>query len=135
MSKFLTEYMLIFRCAAQSCSKEITKTTRNKKLTDQYTKFKLEQDNSAKLKILLELSENNIMYDVNSCVIKNCKKFVNDIIKTFKSYLTIISKTNPKHNILENIIFEIESLIDTTALTKKQYTLKIKKINSLISTL
>ena len=52
MSKFLTEYMLIFRCAAQNCNKEITKTTRNKKLTDQYTKFKLEQDNSAKLKIL-----------------------------------------------------------------------------------
>ena len=52
MSKFLTEYMLIFRCAAQNGNKEITKTTRNKKLTDQYTKFKLEQDNSAKLKIL-----------------------------------------------------------------------------------
>ena len=52
ISKFLTEYMLIFRCAAQNGNKEITKTTRNKKLTDQYTKFKLEQDNSAKLKIL-----------------------------------------------------------------------------------
>lgn len=133
---FITKYMAMIKCASQNCSKEIIKANGDKDLIDKYSKFNLEQDKSTKLKIFFELSDNTIMYDINNCAIKNCKKFVKDVLKSFDSYLTLLPKNTPTYNTLDTIICKLKKMVNSKKiLTEKQYKDNIKEIKTLIATL
>jgi hypothetical protein len=80
IGEFITRYMTMIRCASQQCSKEIIKAAADKDLIEKYSKFNLEQHKPTKIKMLFELSDNSIMYDINICAVKNCKKFVKDVL-------------------------------------------------------
>ena len=98
IGEFITRYMTMIRCASQQCSKEIIKAAADKDLIEKYSKFNLEQHKPTKIKMLFELSDNSIMYDINICAVKNCKKFVKDVLKSFDSYLNLIPKPITRKN-------------------------------------
>ena len=111
IGKLLSVSILLMTCAIHKCPKEANIVKGNKEIIDKYNKFKLEQNKETKLKIFTELNNNSIMYNLNSCAIKNCKKLVKDIIKILKSFISVIPKTSPKYDKIQKIVYEIESLI------------------------
>lgn len=135
ISELITKYMMVIKCATDNCKTEINKAGTDKKLLEKVKKFSLEQNKPAKLKMLFELSNNNNMYNINKCAINKCTSAINDFITVFKSYLELMPKTNPSYNKLQEVITIIESMITSTNLTKRQYNLNIRKINTIISTL
>ena len=136
IGEFITRYMTMIKCASQQCSKEIIKAAADKDLIEKYSKFNSEQHKPTKIKMLFELSDNSIMYDINICAIKNCKKFVKDVLKSFDSYLNLIPKHSPIYNILNTIITKLKKMINSKKpLTEKQYKDNIKEIKDLIKTL
>ena len=136
IGEFITRYMTMIRCASQQCSKEIIKANADKDLIEKYSKLNLEQHKPTKIKMLFELSDNTIMYDINICAIKNCKKFVKDVLKSFDSYLTLLPKNSPIYNILNTIITKLKKMVNSKKpLTEKQYKNNIKEIKDLIKTL
>ena len=136
IGEFITRYMTMIRCATQQCSKEIIKAAADKDLIEKYSKFNLEQHKPTKIKMLFELSDNSIMYDINICAVKNCKKFVKDVLKSFDSYLTLLPKNSPIYNILNTIITKLKKMVNSKKpLTEKQYKNNIKEIKDLIKTL
>jgi hypothetical protein len=133
--KFISISILLMKCATQKCSMQTNKAYANKELIEKYNQFKIEQDKTKKLKIFGELNNNTIMYDLNTCAIKNCKKQVKDIIKIFKSFILIIPKTSPKYDKMHKIVSEIESIINSKTLTEKEYKNYIKNINDFMTTI
>ena len=136
IGEFITRYMTMIKCATQHCSNEIIKAKEDKDLIEKYSKFNLEQDKPTKLKIFFEFSDNTVMYDINKCAIKNCKKFVTDVLKSFDSYLTLLPKASPTYNTLNTIITKLKKMVNNKKpITEKQYKTNIKEIRDLLKTL
>lgn len=135
MGKMVTILIPLIRCASEKCNKEKINASANKEIIEQYNKYKLEENKGTKLKILGELNNNIIMYELNTCVIKNCKKMVNDIVKMIKSIINILPKNNEKSEKLHKLITNIENIIKSPKLTEKQYKIHIKNINDILATL
>lgn len=135
ISKFLTQYMAVIKCAIKSCSLEINQAAADKELVVKFTNANLEQDKTAKMKMLLELSNKRAIYNINICAIKNCKNCIEDLIITFQEYLAIIPKSSPKYKTIEKIITEIEKIFKSKTLNYELYNKKINHIKKLITTL
>ena len=75
------------------------------------------------------------MYELNTCVMKNCKKLVKDLVKKLKAFLNIVPKTSPKYDKMNAIINEIEKVVNAQKLTELQYNKHIKNINNILATL
>ena len=133
--QMITLVMLLLKCAAQNCAKETKSAAINKKLAAKYAQFKVEENKAKKLKLLGEINKTKIMYELNTCVIKNCKTLVNDLLSKLKEISNIVPKNSPKYERMIFVINEIETVINTPELTEKQYNKHIKNINDILATL
>lgn len=132
---FMTKYMTMIKCASQHCVKEASKVTTDKDLIEKYSKFQLEQHKPTKLKIFFDLNDNTTMYNINNCAIKNCRKFVNDVLKTFDSYLKILPNNSQIYTKLNTIITILKKMVNSKKpITEKEYKDNIKEIKTLIGT-
>lgn len=127
--------MLLMKCASQKCTKQTANAVINKDLAAKYAQFKVEQNKAIKLRLLGEINESQIMYELNTCVMKNCKKLVKDLLKKLKAFLNIIPKTSLKYDRMHAVINEIEKVVNMSKLTETQYNKHIKNINDILSTL
>jgi len=136
IGEFMTKYMTMIKCASQHCSNEINRAKEDKDLIEKFSKYNLEQHKPTKLQIFFELNDNTVMYDINKCAIKNCKKFVNNVLKTFDSYLKLLPNKSPTYNTLNKVITTLKKIVNSRKpITKNEYTTNIKEIRDLLKTL
>ena len=133
--QMITLVMLLMKCASQKCATQTANAVINKDLAAKYAQFKIEQNKAIKLRLLGEINESQIMYELNTCVMKNCKKLVKDLVKKLKAFLNIVPKTSPKYDKMNAIINEIEKVVNAQKLTELQYNKHIKNINNILATL
>ena len=134
MGKMVLILIPLIKCASEKCSKEKNNASANKEIIEKYNQYKLEENKATKLKILGELNDNKIIYELNICVIKNCKKMVKDIVKMIKNIVDIVPKNTEKSEKLQKLITNIENIIKSPKLTEKQYKIHIKNINDILAT-
>ena len=132
--QMITLTMLLMKCAAQQCTKETNNAVINEKLAAKYAQFKVEENKAKKLKLLGEINKTKIMYELNKCVMTNCKTLVDDLLKKLKEILNIVPKSSPKYERMNAVINEIETVVNTPLLTEKQYNKHIKNINIILAT-
>lgn len=133
--KMISLTMLLMKCASQKCTKQTANAVIDKDLAAKYAQFKVEQNKAIKLRLLGEINESQIMYELNTCVMKNCKKLVKDLLKKLKAFLNIIPKTSLKYDRMHAVINEIEKVVNMSKLTETQYNKHIKNINDILATL
>ncbi len=133
MDKLLTIYVKIGKCMGKNCSQQHKKMLTDKKAANLYNDFSMLKDIERKLKLMNEFTDNKIIYEYEKCVFKHCKKIYNELIKLFRSFVSVIPNTNPKRTELENMITEMEiSLNKNTSLTKKEYKMYVKTISTIL---
>lgn len=125
----------LMECSKKNCSEEKKKIMADKKTADLYLKYNLEKNKENKLKLLNALSKNNIIFEYDKCVIKHCKKIFNDLMKIIKSFVDILPKSNPKRDKIYKMAGELETLFNTSVLTKKQYKIYTKNIIELLDSI
>jgi hypothetical protein len=133
--QMITLTMLLMKCASQKCAKQTANAVIDKDLAAKYAQFKVEQNKAIKLRLLGEINESQIMYELNTCVMKNCKKLVKDLMKKLKEFLNIVPKTSAKYDRMHAVINEIEKVVNARKLTEQQYNKHIKNINDILATL
>lgn len=133
--QMITLVMLLMKCASQKCATQTANAVINKDLAAKYAQFKVEQNKAVKLRLLGEINESQIMYELNTCVMKNCKKLVKDLVKKLKAFLNIVPKTSPKYDRMHAVINEIEKVVNASKLTELKYNNHIKNINDILATL
>lgn len=131
----ITLSMLVMKCSYKQCTKQATTAIVNKELSEKYAQYKMEQNKSIKLQLFAELNNNIIMYELNTCIIKNCKDLVKDLINHARAFLDMIPKKNEKSEKLHIVLNEIENMISSTKLIEKNYKMHIKKIKGILATL
>jgi len=127
--------LLLMTCASGKCKEQKENAIKNEELVKRYNQYKLEQDKAKKLKLLGEINDNAIMYELNTCVIKNCNTLVKNLMKTLKSILSIVPKTSPRYEKMHAVINEMEILIKKKKLTETEYKAHINNINKVLATL
>ena len=86
-------------------------------------------------KLLDKLSKNELLYNYNKCILKNCKSIYKNFLNIMKINLNILHKTYPKYKEMNYYISELEKLINVkTLLTKEENKLFIKNSHNLMST-
>ena len=122
-------------CSKKNCSKQKKKLMTNKKTGPLYIAYTTETDTHKKLKLLNELSKNNIAYQYDKCVVNHCKKIFKDLMKLLRTFISVIPHTNPKREKLDNMLTKLEKLFTTDKLTKKDYKIYTKNITELMGSL
>jgi hypothetical protein len=131
-TKLIKLIVKMIMCSSTKCEKEISKADKNKEIMEKYKQIELETNSFTKLKLFAELNNYNEMYEVNICIFKHCKKILKNIIKIYKSYASIVPKSNPKYDNIHNLINQLELLINTKNLSEKDYKIYLKNINELL---
>jgi len=86
-------------------------------------------------KLLDKLSKNELLYNYNKCILKNCKSIYKNFLNIMKININILHKTHPKYKEMNYYISELEKLINVkTLLTKEENKLFIKNSHNLMST-
>lgn len=130
MIKIMVE---IVKCSKINCSAQENKMNTNKKTAALVKKYNTEPNNENKIKLINEISKNNLIYEYSKCVVKNCKKIFDDYIKFLKSFINILPDNNPKREKFEKFITELEKIFNSSKLSKSQFKISAKNIAELKS--
>lgn len=109
----------LMECSRKNCLEKKKKLLADSELVIKYKQAELIKDREQKIKVLTELGKNNLLYEYDKCVIKNCKKILIDIINIFKKnmkYMKYIPNINSNFN---NLIKDNELILKKKDLTKK----------------
>jgi hypothetical protein len=133
--EIITLSLLLITCASKNCTTQKNNVIANKDLVQKYNQYKLEQNKTKKVRLLGEINDTTIMYELNTCLFKNCKTLVKNIMTKLKLILRIVPKTSPKYEKMHLIVNEMNILIETSNLTEKQYKKHIKNINNVLASI
>jgi hypothetical protein len=138
-SKKIGELMKIsfelMECSKKNCSEQKEKIMANKKANSLFTNYNKETNINKKLKLANQYSRNNIIFEYTKCNVKYCKKIFSNLINLIKSVVSVIPENNPKRVNLNKMINELETLFKKDELTKKEYSIYIKNITKLMSSI
>ena len=122
-------------CYSKNCGILKIKLTDDKDYISLNTEYKNMKQSKKKDKLLDKLSENEVLYNYNRCILKNCKNIYKNLLNIMKININILHKTYPKYKEMNYYISELEKLINVkTLLTKEENKLFIKNSHYLIST-
>ena len=133
--KVMTLSFEVMQCTKENCSEQKEKIMANKKANSLFTNYNKETNIQKKLKLANQYSRNNIIYEYTKCNVKYCKKIFSDLINLIKSVVSVIPENNQKRVNLNKMINELETLFKKDELTKKEYSIYIKNITKLISSI
>lgn len=106
----------LMECSRKNCLEKKKKLLADSELVIKYKQAELIKDREQKIKVLTELGKNNLLYEYDKCVIKNCKKILIDIINIFKKNMKYIPNNNSNFN---KLIKDNELILKKKELTKK----------------
>lgn len=117
----MASMMLLAKCSKDNCLEQKKRLESNKILFEKYKHVKNEPDKQKRNKIINELHKDNIIYEYDKCIIKNCKKMYKDIITIIQKYVDSLPHNNPRHLKINTILKELDKLINKPNFTKKEY--------------
>lgn len=106
----------LMECSRKNCLEKKKKLLADSELVIKYKQAELIKDREQKIKVLTELGKNNLLYEYDKCVIKNCKRILIDLINIFKKNMKYIPNINSNFN---NLIKDNELILKKKDLTKK----------------
>ena len=133
--KLFAIYFELKICAEKHCSQQKKNIMNDKKTADLHTNYTNEKDIKKKLELRKQYSENDLMYEYNKCVVKDCNKILNNTMKLFKSIISTVPESDLKRKELDKMIVELEKLFKKNTLTKKDHKTYIKRITELMFTI
>ena len=106
----------LMKCSRKNCLEKKKKILADKELVIKYKQAELINDREQKIKVLTELGKNNLLYEYDKCVIKNCKRILIDLIGILKKNMKNIPNINSNFN---KLIKDNELILKKKDLTKK----------------
>lgn len=106
----------LMECSRKNCLEKKKKILADKELVIKYKQAELIKDREQKIKVLTELGKNNLLYEYDKCVIKNCKRILIDLIGILKKNMKYIPNINSNFN---KLIKDNELILKKKELTKK----------------
>ena len=106
----------LMKCSRKNCLEKKKKILADKELVIKYKQAELINDREQKIKVLTELGKNNLLYEYDKCVIKNCKRILIDLIGILNKNLKNIPNINSNFN---KLIKDNELILKKKDLTKK----------------
>ena len=122
----------LMECSKKNCLKEKQEVEKNKELYAKYLKLNTITDTNEKLKLMNELSKNNIIFKYDKCVFKFCKEILKKLINMLKTFASNIPKTSPKYNTINKMINELDILFKKTNYTKKEHKIFITNFTQIM---
>ena len=106
----------LMECSIKNCLEKKKKLLADSELVIKYKQAELIKDREQKIKVLTELGKNNLLYEYDKCVIKNCKRILIDLIGILNKNLKNIPNINSNFN---KLIKDNELILKKKDLTKK----------------
>ena len=106
----------LMECSIKNCLEKKKKLLADSELVIKYKQAELIKDREQKIKVLTELGKNNLLYEYDKCVIKNCKRILIDLIGILKKNMKNIPNINSNFN---KLIKDNELILKKKDLTKK----------------
>ena len=106
----------LMECSKKNCLEKKKKLLADSELVIKYKQAELIKDREQKIKVLTELGKNNLLYEYDKCVIKNCKRILIDLIGILKKNMKNIPNINSNFN---KLIKDNELILKKKDLTKK----------------
>lgn len=122
----------LMECSKKNCLKEKQEIEKNKELIEKKARLNLTTDANEKIKLINELSKNNIIFKYDKCVFKYCKEILKNLINMLKTLASTIPKTNPKYNTINKMIEELDILFKKTNYTKKEHKIFITNFTQIM---
>ena len=132
IGEMMSILLSLMECSKKNCSKEKQEVEKNKELYAKYLKLNTITDTNEKLKLMNELSKNNIIFKYDKCVFKFCKEILKNLINMLKTLASTIPKTNPKYNTINKMINELDILFKKTNYTKKEHKIFITNFTQIM---
>ena len=119
-------------CYSKNCGILKIKLTDDKEYVSLNTEYIKMKQSKKKDKLLDKLSENEVLYNYNRCILKNCKNIYKNLLNIMKINLKTLPKTHPKYKDINYIITELENLMNSnTVFTKEENKLFLKNSRNL----
>ena len=135
ISKLMKKTAELATCYSNKCGVLKNKLQEDKDYMSSIIQSITMNKSKKKDKLLDKLSKNELLYNYNKCILKNCKKIYKNLLNIIKINLNILPKTYPKYKEMIYYISELEKLINSkTLLTKEENKLFIKNSHNLMST-
>lgn len=134
INKMLKLSVNMSMCSSKKCEELKIKLAKDKQYLTNYLKYKTEINAQKKEKLLEELSNNELLYKYNKCIIKNCKKISKQLLHSIKLILDKLPKNHPKYKELHKMIHELKDLYniyDSNNITKEQNKVFLEKSGKL----
>jgi hypothetical protein len=135
VSKLMKKTAELATCYSNKCGVLKNKLEEDKDYMSSIIQSITMNKSKKKDKLLDKLSKNELLYNYNKCILKNCKKIYKNLLNILKININILHKTYPKYKEMNYYISELEKLINVkTLLTKEENKLFIKNSHNLMST-
>ena len=135
ISKLMKKTAELATCYSNKCGVLKNKLQEDKDYMSSIIQSITMNKSKKKDKLLDKLSKNEMLYNYNKCILKNCKSIYKNLLNIMKININILHKTYPKYKEMNYYISELEKLINVkTLLTKEENKLFIKNSHNLVST-
>ena len=111
-------------CYSKKCGVLKIKLMDDKEYLALNTEYKNMKPSEKKDKLLDELSEIEVLYNYNRCILKNCKNIYKNLLNIMKININTLPKTNHEYKEANDIISELEKLMNS----KEVFTKEVNKL-------
>lgn len=125
----------LVECAKKHCLEQKNKIMEDKETAILHKNYKSEKNIDKKLIFAQQYSENDIIYNYNKCLIKNCTKILNDLMIFLRSIINTLTIKNEERVELNKMIVELETLFKKKELTKEEFKIYNNNITILLNTI
>ena len=134
VSKLMKKTAELATCYSNKCGVLKNKLQEDKDYMSSIIQSITMNKSKKKDKLLDKLSKNELLYNYNKCILKNCKNIYKNLLNIMKINLSTIPKTNHKYKEANDIISELEKLMNSKeVLTKEENKLYLKNSRNLAS--
>lgn len=123
----------LVECTKKHCLEQKNKIMEDKETVILYKNYKSEKNIDKKLIFAQQYSENDIIYNYNKCLIKNCTKILNDFMIFLRSMIDTLTIKNEERIELNKMIVELETLFKKKELTKEEFKIYNNNITVLLN--
>ena len=111
-------------CYSKNCGVLKIKLMDDKEYLALNTEYKNMKPTEKKDNLLDKLNENEVLYNYNKCILKNCKNIYKNLLNIMKINLKTLPKTNHEYKEANDIISELEKLMNS----KEVFTKEVNKL-------
>ena len=132
VSKLMKKTAELATCYSNKCGVLKNKLEEDKDYMSSIIQSITMNKSKKKDKLLDKLSKNELLYNYNKCILKNCKNIYKNLLNIMKINLKTLPKTNHEYKEANDIISELEKLMNSKKVfTKEENKLFLKNSRNL----